>query len=148
MRNRLVVQPPKLFARGFSALHRSVVKLSGGRIGTKFRGAPSILLTTTGRRTGKEHTWPLVAIPVGDAYAVAASNGGHDKHPAWYLNLTANPDVTLRVGQKELKAKAREATSAERAEIYPKFVDLYSGYRDYEAATDRVIPVVLLVPTT
>jgi deazaflavin-dependent oxidoreductase (nitroreductase family) len=145
MRNPLV-RSPKLLSRGFSALHRAMFEISGGRVMTKFRGAPAVMLTTVGRKTGKERTWPLLGIPVGDGYAIAASNSGHDQNPAWYLNLQANPDVKLAVGRETLELRARDATPTERAELYPKFVAVYSGYRDYEAATDREIPVVLLEP--
>src|SRR5947209_20038946 len=94
-KNRMV-QQPKGFIRFFSALNRGWYKLTGGRIANKFRGAPVVLLTTTGRKTGKARTWPLLTIKQGDAYTFAASFAGHDEHPAWYLNLVANPDVTLR----------------------------------------------------
>ena len=145
MRNPLV-RLPKPVIRGFSAMHRVAVKATGGRVATKFRGAPSVLLTTTGRKTGKKRTWPLLGIPVGDGYALAASNGGHDRHPAWYLNLQADPAVELQVGRTTIHGKARTATPAERAELYPKFVDVFSGYRDYEQATERHIPVVIVEP--
>ena len=77
---------------------------------TKFRGAPVVMLTTVGRKTGKERTWPLLGIPVGDGYAIAASNSGHDQNPAWYLNLQANPDAKLAVGRETLELRARDAT--------------------------------------
>jgi deazaflavin-dependent oxidoreductase (nitroreductase family) len=141
-----LVHTPKPIMRGFSALHRAMFNLTGGRLGGKFRGSPTLMLTTTGRKTGKEPTWPLLALPVGDGYAIAGSNSGYDQHPAWYLNLKANPEVTFEVRGQRTKARARDATPQERAELYPKFIDVYSGYRDYEAATDRKIPVVLLEP--
>jgi deazaflavin-dependent oxidoreductase (nitroreductase family) len=127
-------------------VHRAMFNLTGGRLGGKFRGAPALMLTTVGRKTGKERTWPLIALPVGDGYAIAASNSGYDQHPAWYLNLKANPDVKLEVRGRTTRARARDATPAEHAELYPKFVDVYKGYRDYAVATDREIPVVLLEP--
>jgi F420H(2)-dependent quinone reductase len=140
---------PKSIARGFSSLHRAVVSMSGGRVGTKFRGQPLILLTTTGRKTGKARTWPLVGLPIEEqdrarGWVVAGSNGGHDAHPAWYLNLRANPEAVVREGTQEASVRARDATPAERAEHWPRFVDVLDTYAEYQEATDRAIPVVLL----
>jgi deazaflavin-dependent oxidoreductase (nitroreductase family) len=129
-------------------MHRVSVRASGGRLGTKFRGQPLILLTTTGRRTGKQRTWLLVALPAGDGWVVAASNGGHDQHPAWYLNLQASPEATVQIGRRTVPVRARDASDAERAEQWPRFVDTLSTYADYEDVTDRVIPVVLLEPVS
>jgi deazaflavin-dependent oxidoreductase (nitroreductase family) len=140
---------PKAMARGFSSLHRAVVSISGGRVGAKFRGQPVILLTTTGRKTGKARTWPLVGLPIDEqertrGWVVAGSNGGHDAHPSWYLNLQAHPEATVRDGTEETDVRARDATSAERAEHWPRFVDVLDTYAEYQDATDRTIPVVLL----
>ncbi len=137
---------PPLVIRGFSALHRLGYKLSGGRLGNKFRGAPAVLLTTTGRKTGKERTWPLLALRKGDAYVLAASNSGHDRHPSWYLNLQANPEVMIKDGQRTVKGRARTVTGPERDQLYAQFVDVLETYDDYAKATTREIPVVLVEP--
>ncbi len=142
-KNRLV-QAPHWFAWFFSSLHRWAYRLSGGRLGTKFRGEPAILLTTTGRKTGEPRTWPLLALREGDAYVVAASNGGHDRHPAWYLNLEADPAVTIRDGRRTVPGHARITTGAEHDALYARFVETLSTYRDYQKATDRPIPVVVI----
>jgi deazaflavin-dependent oxidoreductase (nitroreductase family) len=144
-KNRLV-QTPHWFAWFFSSLHRGAYRISGGRLGTKFRGEPAILLTTTGRKTGEPRTWPLLALREGDAYVVAASNGGHDHHPAWYLNLEANPDVTIRDGKRTVTGRARITTGAEHDALYARFVETMATYRDYQEATDRSIPVVVVDP--
>ena len=144
-KNRMV-QQPKGIIRFFSALNRGWYKLTGGRIGGKFHGAPLVLLTTTGRKTGKERTWPLLSIKQGDSYLFAASFGGHDEHPAWYLNLAANPDVSVQEGSTTVRGRARVATGAEREQLYQKFVDVYSTYGDYAKATTREIPVVVVDP--
>jgi deazaflavin-dependent oxidoreductase (nitroreductase family) len=144
-KNRLV-QTPHWFAWFFSTLHRGAYRLSGGRLGTRFRGEPAILLTTTGRRTGEPRTWPLLALREGDAYIVAASNGGHDRHPAWYLNLEADPEVTIQDGKRTVPGRARVTTGAERTRLYDRFVETMATYRDYEEATDRPIPVVVIAP--
>ena len=145
-KNRLVQASP-LLTKGFSALHRFWYRASGGRLGGSLRGAPAVLLTTTGAKTGKKRTWPLIALEVGDGYAFAASNGGHDRNPAWYLNLSANPAVTVQVGRRTLDGRARDATVVERDALWARFVDVYSGYADYENATARRIPVVVVEPT-
>jgi deazaflavin-dependent oxidoreductase (nitroreductase family) len=145
-KNRLVQAPP-LLTKSFSALHRFWYRASGGRLGGSFHGAPAVLLTTTGAKTGKERTWPLIALEVGDGYAFAASNGGHDRHPAWYVNLSANPTVTVQLGRRTLHGRARDATGAERDALWARFVEVYSGYADYASATTRRIPVVVVEPT-
>ncbi len=141
-----MVQQPKGVIRAFSALNRGWYKLTGGRFGATFHGAPLVLLTTTGRKTGKERTWPLLTLKEGDAYLFAASFGGHDQHPAWYLNLVANPEVSVREGKRTVRGRARVASGPERERLYQKFVDVYSTYGDYAKATDREIPVVVVEP--
>lgn len=144
-KNRLV-QTPHWFAWFFSSMHRVAYTVSGGRLGTKFRGEPAILLTTTGRKTGEPRTWPLLALREGDAYVVAASNGGHDRHPGWYLNLEADPDVTVQDGKLTVAGRARVTTGEERIRLYERFVATMATYRAYEEATDRPIPVVWIDP--
>ena len=139
---------PDWFIRRVSSFHRNMLKLSGGKFLGAHKGEPMILLTTTGRKTGKPRTWPLLALRDGDAWVVTGSNGGHDRHPAWYLNLLANPDRTVTVGGLDAVVRARVADDAERAEWYPRFVALVPGYADYQRATTRIIPVVFLEPPT
>lgn len=146
-----LVRLPKPLIRGFSWMHRTFVELTGGRLGARFRGQPVILLTTTGRKTGKDRTWPLVGIPVDPehrerGWVVAASNGGHDEHPGWYLNLQAQPEATVHEGRTTQRVRARDASAEERARYWPQFVELLSTYAQYEAATEREIPVVVLEP--
>jgi deazaflavin-dependent oxidoreductase (nitroreductase family) len=146
-----LVRMPKPMIKGFSSLHRAMLSMSGGRVGTKFRGQPLILLTTTGRKTGKERTWPLVGLPIdADApargWVIAGSYGGHDTHPAWYLNLQAHPQAMVHEGTRTVEVRARDATPTERAEHWPRFVELLGTYAEYQEATDRQIPVVLLEP--
>ena len=148
MRAVALTRLPARFTRRVSSFHRNMLKLSGGRFLGAHRGEPMILLTTTGRKTGKARTWPLLAVRHDDGWVVAASNGGHDHHPAWYLNLVAQPDATVTVSGRDVAVRARIADVAERAEQYPRFVALVPGYADYERATTRVIPVVFLEPRT
>jgi deazaflavin-dependent oxidoreductase (nitroreductase family) len=144
-KNRMVQQPKGLI-RFFSVLNLGWYKLTGGRIGAKFHGAPVVLLTTTGRKTGKERTWPLLTIKQGDAYVFVGSNGGHHEHPGWYHNLVADPNVSVRERSRTMPGRGRVATGTEREQLYQKFVDVYDTYADYANATDREIPVVVVEP--
>jgi deazaflavin-dependent oxidoreductase (nitroreductase family) len=105
-----------------------------------------LLLTTTGRRTGRPHTVPLLYLRAGDTLVVIASYGGRDRHPAWYLNLVATPEVEVQVRKGRFRARARTAAPEERASWWPRVVAAYGDYAAYQTRTDRVIPVVLLEP--
>lgn len=107
---------------------------------------PTLLLTTVGRKSGKRLTLPLIYGPAGDGYCVIASKGGAPAHPAWYLNLDANPDVHVQVAADKFRARARVAEGAEREALWQKMVEIYAPYDDYQAATERRIPVVVLDP--
>jgi deazaflavin-dependent oxidoreductase (nitroreductase family) len=105
---------------------------------------PTLLLTTTGRKSGRELTLPLIFGRSGDDYVVVASKGGAPQHPAWYLNLEANPTVQVQVKADKFTAHAHTATAQERAALWPKMVEIYAPYADYQKKTDRQIPVVVL----
>lgn len=107
---------------------------------------PCLLLTTTGRKSGNALTLPLIFGRSGADYVVVASKGGAPAHPAWYLNLEANPEVRLQVKGDKFLARAHTAGAAERAALWPKMVEIYAPYEDYQAKTDRQIPVVVLTP--
>ena len=130
--------------RRMSRLHRRLYQLTGGVVGKRLVDNDMLLLTTTGRRTGRPHTVPLLYLREGDALLVIASYGGRDHHPAWYLNLVATPEVEVQVRKGRLKALARIADSEERASWWPRVVDAYGDYAVYQTRTHRVIPVVLL----
>jgi len=120
-----------------------------GRIGGTFvGGAPVALLSTTGRKSGEVRTVPLIYLAEGDAVVFVASKGGMSKHPLWYLNLTANPDVTVEIKDDRREMVARTATADEKAELWPKLVAIYGEYDTYQARTDREIPVVICEPVT
>jgi deazaflavin-dependent oxidoreductase (nitroreductase family) len=108
---------------------------------------PSLMLTTTGRKSGEKFMFPLFYGKVGDSYLVVASKGGAPQHPKWYLNLVANPEVEVQVGTTKLKARARTATGAERAALWEKALEFWPPYADYQKKTEREIPVVMLDPT-
>jgi len=138
--------PTTTTIRTFAHLHKALHRASGGRLGKTLRGGQVVFLTTTGRKTGKERTWPLVGIPHGDDWLVIASNGGEDAHPSWYLNLVAHPDVTLTVDGTTTTRTARVAEGAERTELWAKVVGEQPVFASYESKTDRQIPVVVLSP--
>jgi deazaflavin-dependent oxidoreductase (nitroreductase family) len=108
---------------------------------------PSLLLTTTGRKSGEKYIFPLFYGDTGDgSYVIVASKGGAPKHPQWYLNLQAHPEVEVQVGTKKLKAKARTATGAERSRLWEIALKFWPPYAEYQTKTEREIPVVVLDP--
>ncbi|MEV4418099.1 nitroreductase family deazaflavin-dependent oxidoreductase [Catellatospora sp. NPDC049609] len=109
-------------------------------------GTNDLLLTTRGRSTGRLRRTALVYVRDGGHYVVAASNAGADRHPAWYLNLVAEPEVSVQVGARVLPARARTATAAERTRLWGLLVDAMPAYQAYQEATSRTIPVVVLAP--
>src|SRR6201989_2563546 len=115
-----------------------------GREGHDWQGTQTLILTTTGRRSGEPRPHALVYGRDGDDYVVVASKGGAPQHPAWYLNIESNPEVEVQVWGDRFKAHARTATPEERAEIWPKMTREWPAYDDYQRKTDREIPVVIL----
>lgn len=107
---------------------------------------PTLLLTTTGRKSGKPLTLPLIFGRSGNDYVVVASKGGAPSHPAWYLNLSANPEVEVQVKADKFKARAHTAQGEERAMLWQTMVGIYGPYEQYQQRTDRQIPVVVLKP--
>ena len=103
-----------------------------------------MLLTTTGRKTGKERTTPLLYLEDAGRYVVIASLGGAPKHPVWYLNLLANPAAAVRVGKRRIAVTAETASPEEKERLWPLAVQMYASYAGYQAKTDREIPVVVL----
>jgi deazaflavin-dependent oxidoreductase (nitroreductase family) len=108
---------------------------------------PTLLLTTTGRKSGRIMTLPLIFGRSGADYIVVASKGGAPQHPAWYLNLQANPDVQVQVKANKFAARAHTADATERALLWPLMVGIYGPYADFQLKTDRSIPVVVLERT-
>ena len=136
-----------------AAVNVRIYKLTRGRVGGTWRvGAgwkdpvPICLVEHRGRRTGKLRTTPLVYLRDGERLVVVASQAGRPTHPLWYRNIEADPDVAVQLRGDHRPMKARTATAAERAELWPRLVDLYSDYDSYQSWTEREIPVVLLEP--
>jgi deazaflavin-dependent oxidoreductase (nitroreductase family) len=121
--------------------------VSDGRLLNRFFGMPVVRLTTTGRKSGKQRA-TMLTTPVhdGDRVVLVASYGGDDRHPAWFLNLRANPDVQIIMLGRRRAMRARVATAEEKAELWPRIVAAYKGYGGYQQRTDRDIPVVILEP--
>ena len=117
---------------------------TGGTEGGTLDGAPCVILTTKGRKSGKLRKTPLMRIEHDGVYAVVASLGGAPKHPVWYLNLVANPDVTLQDGEQVLDFRARTATPEEKRHWWPRLTAVWPPYSEYQSKTERDIPVVLL----
>jgi deazaflavin-dependent oxidoreductase (nitroreductase family) len=105
---------------------------------------PTLLLTTTGRRSGKQIVMPLIYGEAGGNYVVVASKGGAPQHPGWYLNLAAKPEVEVQVLAQRFRAKSRTATGEERARLWKQMATIFPPYNSYQAKTDREIPVVVL----
>ena len=126
-----------------SKLHAQIYKISNGRFGKNF-GAPVLLLTTIGRKSGKERTTPLFYLSLNKGWAVTASNAGSDKHPNWWLNLQAQPQATIQIADRTYDIKAQKATNSEQSELWPRFVEMFPGYDTYQQETDRTVPIIIL----
>ena len=129
-----------------TVVDRWLIKATGGKYNSTFAW-PCLLLTTTGAKTGLPRTAALVYIKDGNDYCLVASKGGNARHPAWYLNLKADPEAEIFVEGKTISCVAREAEGGERERIWEKAVELYSGYEKYQKrAGGRKIPVMILTP--
>jgi deazaflavin-dependent oxidoreductase (nitroreductase family) len=117
---------------------------SGGHVGGQFAGAPLLLLTSTGAKTGEKRTTPMMYLVDGDRLAVFASKAGAPTNPDWYHNLLAHPRATIEVGTDTFDVDAEVASPEERDRLYAIQAERYPGFKEYEEKTTRVIPVVLL----
>ena len=126
------------------AAHTRQYVESGGEQGHDWNGVPTLLVTTTGRKSGVRHRTALIYGVDGEAQVIIASKGGAPAHPAWYLNLTADPDVELQVGADVFGARARVAEGEERRRLWQLMVQIWPAYEDYATKTEREIPVVVL----
>ncbi len=132
---------------GWVAQHIREYVETDGRSGHMWRGVPTLLLTTRGRKSGLRRRTALIYGKDGDNYVVVASRGGHSKHPAWYLNLVENPMVEVQVGPDKFSARAHTASAEEKARLWTLMVSVWPTYDDYQARTEREIPVVVLART-
>lgn len=118
-----------------------------GKVGGPFEGAPLLLLTSTGAKSGQPRTSPMMYLPDGGRYIVIASKAGAPTNPDWYHNLVAHPDASVEVGTDRFGVKATVITGAERDALYAQQAELYPGFAEYEAKTSRTIPVIALERT-
>ncbi len=128
----------------FWKIHLPLYRWTGGRLGGRVMGMPVLLLDTVGRKSGQRRTNALTWFPKGEAFVVIASVLGEPRDPAWWLNLRASPETTIQVGSERIAVHAREATGAEREEIWAALVAKAPDYAEYQARTERRIPVVVL----
>jgi deazaflavin-dependent oxidoreductase (nitroreductase family) len=143
--DRQVIDSP----RGWVNRHIQRYVATGGADGHEWQpGVPTLLLTTRGRKSGLLRRTALIYGRTGDDYVVVASQGGDPRHPAWYLNLAADPTVHVQVRADEFAARARTATGEERARLWRAMTAVWPAYDDYQRKTDREIPVVVLTPTS
>lgn len=140
------IDPKDVVFKLAKVVHPLVIRLSGGRVGAKVGGLPVVILTTTGRKTGRPRATPLMVIEHDGQSYVVASKGGDDRHPAWYLNLVATPEVSVERDGKTEAMLARVLDPEERERVWPVVTRSYKAYAAYEKKTERQIPVVELAP--
>jgi deazaflavin-dependent oxidoreductase (nitroreductase family) len=140
--------PTDLFLKTANAVHRNVLKFSGGRVGGNLSNMPVLELVTTGRKSGQQRSVMLTSpLQDGDSIVVVASRGGDDQSPAWLLNLRDNPDVEVALqGKPKQRMHAHIATPEERARLWPLVTADHKNYAGYQTKTEREIPLVLLQP--
>ncbi|ONM48120.1 nitroreductase family deazaflavin-dependent oxidoreductase [Nocardia donostiensis] len=138
--------PSDVVLKATNFVHRTMLKVSGGRLGKRFFGMPSLELTTTGRKSGRPHAVMLTApIVEGDSYIIVASRGGDPMHPAWFWNIQDNPEVMVSFQSGPQRPMTAQVLSEEeRARLWPRIVADYPTYGDYQKRTSRQIPLVRL----
>lgn len=128
--------------------HIEAYRESNGDVGYIWNGVPTLLLTTTGRKSGEPRTSALIFGRDGDDYLLIASYGGAPSHPLWYLNLEANPEATIQVKDQHIRVRARTATAEEKPRLWGIMRDQWPNYDVYTTRTERVIPLVVLSPVS
>jgi deazaflavin-dependent oxidoreductase (nitroreductase family) len=128
----------------FGQEHVATYRETGGERGYDWRGTTILLLTTEGRSSGEPRTTPLIHRTDGDRWVVVASKGGAPAHPSWFQNLEANPEATIQVRAEEIPVRASVAEGEERSRLWKQMAEVWPAYDDYQARTDREIPVVIL----
>jgi deazaflavin-dependent oxidoreductase (nitroreductase family) len=142
--------PPKALVKSAVAVHNFLFRISGGRIGSRFSGAPVLLLTVKGRKSGAPRTVPLLYITTEKGFALVASFAGAQKHPDWYLNLEAAgvADMQIRDRRMRVRAETVDPDSERYGKIWDEAAALYPDYDIYQTRTTRKIPIVELIPLT
>ena len=138
--------PARLALKLGSGAHAGVYRATGGKLFGRMGKSPILLLNTVGRKTGRKRTTPLLYVMDGEDFVIIASKGGAATYPAWYLNLRANPDATVEIGDREVQVEAGVADPEEKARLWEKMVEMYPNYDDYQRKTEREIPLLVLRP--
>jgi deazaflavin-dependent oxidoreductase (nitroreductase family) len=138
--------PARLAWKLGSGAHAGVYRATGGKVFGRMGESPILLLNTVGRKTGRKRTSPLLYVMDGEDFVIIASKGGAPTHPAWYLNLKANPDATVEVGDRKVRVRAEEVDSEVKVRLWQKMVEMYPTYDDYQRKTKREIPLLILRP--
>ena len=135
-----------VLVRAATGLHAAVFRASGGRLMSRFDGAPLLVLHHRGARTGEPRSTPLIHLRDGENVVVVASMGGQPKNPAWYHNLRAHPEVEIELGGRRRPVSARLATPEEAARLWPRLSAMWPAWEDYKTRTEREFPVFVLEP--
>ena len=138
--------PARLAWKLGSGAHAGVYRATGGKLFGRMGKSPILLLNTVGRKSGKKRTSPLLYAMDGEDFVIIASKGGASAHPAWYLNLVANPEATVEIEDREVRVRAEEAHSEEKSRLWQKMVEMYPAYDAYQEKTEREIPLLVLRP--
>jgi F420H(2)-dependent quinone reductase len=138
--------PARLALKLGSGAHAGVYRATGGKLFGRMGKSPILLLNTVGRKTGRKRTSPLLYVMDGEDFVIIASKGGAAAHPAWYLNLRANPEATVEIGDREVQVEAEVADPEEKTRLWQKMVEMYPAYDDYQRKTGREIPLLILHP--
>jgi F420H(2)-dependent quinone reductase len=136
----------KFIFRSMLSLMVSLYRTTGGRIVGKVQGLPALLLTTTGRKSGKLRTVPLGYLRDGSTYVITASYGGLPRHPAWFFNLQSHPEATVQVKKVQMQVKAETANPEKKRELCARLLEVAPGYANYQKRTSREIPMMILHP--
>ncbi|HEX7975557.1 MAG TPA: nitroreductase family deazaflavin-dependent oxidoreductase [Anaerolineales bacterium] len=140
------MNPLKWMMNAFTVVSVFLYRSTGGLLGGRIRGFNVLLLTTTGRKTGRQRTTPLGYLREGDSYVIIASNAGQKRNPGWYFNLQQNPLVQVQIGGRVLNARALTAQGDQRRQLWSRVVAEMPGYANYQKHTQREIPLVVLTP--
>lgn len=138
--------PANLALKLGTGVHSGIYRATRGKLFGRMGKSPLLLLNTVGRKTGRKRTTPLIYVMDGENFVIIASKGGAPTHPAWYLNLMANPDVKVEVGDREVHVKAEEVYGEDKSRLWRKMVETYPTYDDYQMKTERKIPLLVLRP--
>src|SRR5215213_4071689 len=139
-------KPANLALKLGTIVHSGVYRATGGRLLGRMGQSPILLLNTVGRKSGKKRATPLLYVVDGEDFVIIASKGGAPTHPAWYLNLVANPDTTVEVGDRKSRVSAEELAGEEKVRLWRKMAEMYPTYDDYQDKTKREIPLLVLHP--